>query len=190
VIVGVLAGVLVTAFLDKSERPVIRKGQSAMPAVSFEQEVALLKAMAAKEPDNFNAWAQLGHKYYDAQQPKNAVDAYAKALLIQPDNVDILTDQGTMYRRMGLADKALDRYSRAQAIRPDHLQSLFNLGIVYYYDLQDFAQAKKIWGRFLQLNPSGPGSQQVRRDLAALKNKGSGMMDMNRMFDAQKKTQN
>jgi tetratricopeptide (TPR) repeat protein len=70
-----------------------------------------------------------------------------------------------MYRKVGWFDKAINNFEQAAKVDPAHAQSLFNLGVVYRYDLQDFAKAKEAWERYLKINPSGGGADQVRAEL-------------------------
>jgi len=74
-----------------------------------------------------------------------------------------------MFRRMGWFDRAIDNFSKAYQADPSHATSLFNLGIVYRYDVNDFAKAQEAWTKFLALNPTGPGSDRVRQELEFLK---------------------
>jgi tetratricopeptide (TPR) repeat protein len=97
------------------------------------------------------------------------VEAYDRALELDPSDPNVLTDQGVMFRRLGWFDRAVENFTKASEIDPSHRQSLYNLGIVYRYDLQDFEKAGEAWEKFLALNPSGPGSDQVRAELEALK---------------------
>ncbi len=99
----------------------------------------------------------------------DAIEAYDKALEIQPNSPNVLTDQGVMFRRLGWFDRAIKNFSKANEIDPSHATSVFNLGIVYRYDLQDFAKAQEAWVKFLELSPSGPGSDRVRQDLEFLR---------------------
>ncbi len=130
----------------------------------------MLQGIVAKEPGNRNAWVQLGHNYFDSEQPMKAIDAYGKALAIDDRDPDILTDQGVMFRRVGWYDKAIANFVKASEIDPTHQQSLYNLGIVYRYDLKDFSKAVAAWEKLLALNPSASGAAQLRKEIEFLKN--------------------
>ncbi len=141
----------------------------APPVVNHQENIRRLEALLAKEPKNRNAWVQLGNAYFDSQQPMKAIEAYGKALEIDGNDPNVLTDQGIMFRRMGWYDRAIANFEKASELDPKHVQSLYNLGIVYRYDLQDFPNAVKAWEKYLALNPSGPGADQVRKELEFLK---------------------
>lgn len=166
-VVGVLVGILTVKMSQKPSKPAAAPQQAA-PVADLQQTIKMLEGIVGKDPANRNAWAELGHAYYDSDQPVKSIEAYDKALALGPDDPNILTDQGVMFRRMGWYDRAIDNFSKAHAIDPRHPQSLFNLGVVYRYDLQDFRKAKAVWGKFLETHPTGPGADQVRIEMQAL----------------------
>lgn len=163
-VVGVLLGVIFTNSRKSTSTTASAPGASA-PAVNYQQQISMLEGIVAKEPNNRNAWVQLGHNFFDSDQPMKAIEAYDKALAINDNDPNVLTDQGVMYRRLGWFDKAISNFEKAYRFNPNHQQSLYNLGIVYRYDLQDIPKAISAWEKFLVINPSGPGSSQVRSEL-------------------------
>jgi len=169
-VVGGLIALIITNMQNRSEQnTATATAPAAAPAVNHQQQITMLQGIVAKEPANRNAWVQLGHSYFDSDQPMKAIEAYAKALELQGDDANILTDQGVMYRRLGWFDKAIKNFEAANKLNPNHQQSLYNLGIVYRYDLQDFPKAIEAWEKFVAINPDGPGSAQVRAELDFLK---------------------
>jgi len=140
-----------------------------VPTVNLQQKLGELKNIVAKDPGNFQAWVALGNEYFDSNQFMGAIEAYDKALAIKPDSPDVLTDQGVMFKRLGWFDRAIGNFTKASEIDPSHATSVYNLGIIYRYDLQDFAKAQEAWMKFLEISPSGPGSDRVRQDLEFLR---------------------
>lgn len=139
------------------------------PVVNMQQKIGELKNIVAADPGNFQAWVALGNEYFDSNQFMDSIEAYDKALEIQPDSPNVLTDQGVMFRRLGWFDRAIQNFTKANEIDPSHATSVYNLGIVYRYDLQNFAKAQEAWIKFLEINPTGPGSDRVRQDLEFLR---------------------
>ncbi len=169
-IVGVLVGIIYSNW-RKDSASTSSTLQSPPPAVvNYDQKITTLEGIVAKEPENRNAWVQLGHNFFDSDQPMKAIDAYQKALDLNDQDPNILTDQGVMFRRVGWYDKAINNFTKASAINPSHQQSLYNLGIVYRYDLKDFKKALLAWEKLLDLNPSAPGADQLRQEISFLKN--------------------
>lgn len=130
--------------------------QQQQPGMSNEQARAILnlEQEVAVNPTNVNAWTQLGHVYFDTNNPPKAIRAYEKSLELNPNNPDVLTDLGVMYRRNGQPDKALAKFDQAIAIAPNHEQSRFNKGIVLRYDMNDVEGARKAWEELLTINPN------------------------------------
>ncbi len=168
-VVGILLGVIFTNARKNSQSSGTVTAPASAPAVNYQQQISMLEGIVAKEPNNRNAWVQLGHNFFDSDQPMKAIEAYDKALAINGNDPNILTDQGVMYRRLGWFDKAVSNFKKAYSLNPNHQQSLYNLGIVYLHDLKDVPQAIAAWEKFLVVNPSGPGSAQVRAELENLK---------------------
>ncbi|BCR05430.1 hypothetical protein DESUT3_24990 [Desulfuromonas versatilis] len=166
-LVGALVGILVTKG-GKQSTPPSQTSVPAGPAVNSQQQIQMLEGILAKDPGNRNAWVELGNAYFDANNPMKSVEAYNKALEIDPNDPNVLTDQGVMFRSLGWFDRAIENFSKANQLNPSHHQSLFNLGIVYRYDLQDLQKAREAWTRYLEVNPSGPGADQIRREMSLL----------------------
>jgi cytochrome c-type biogenesis protein CcmH/NrfG len=159
-VVGFLGGVFYSAIQSGPTGSVQTTSappqQQQQPGMSNEQARAILdlEQEVAVNPTNVNAWTQLGHVYFDTNNPPKAIRAYEKSLELNPNNPDVLTDLGVMYRRNGQPDKALAKFDQAIAIAPNHEQSRFNKGIVLRYDMNDVEGARKAWEELLKINPN------------------------------------
>lgn len=163
-VVGLLVGILVSKG-GKRSTPETQIASPQAPAVNYQQQIQMLQGVVKTDPNNRNAWVELGNTYFDSNQPMQAVEAYAKALELNPNDPNTLTDQGVMFRQLGWFDKAIDNFNKAGKVEPNHLQSLYNLGIVYRYDLQDFPKAVQAWKRYLQYAPPGPAADKIRGEV-------------------------
>lgn len=130
--------------------------------------IAALEQVVAKEPNNRQAWVQLGNDYFDTKQYQKAIASYGRALEIKGDDPDVLTDQGVMFRDIGQYDKALANFQKANQIDPNHLQSLFNAGVVYAHDLKLPQKAAEAWNEVIRRNPQSPQAAQARQALQEL----------------------
>jgi tetratricopeptide (TPR) repeat protein len=137
----------------------------AVAPVNFDQNIKMLKELVIKEPQNRNAWVQLGNAYFDINRFLESIESYDKALELDGNDPNVLTDQGVMYRKLGWFDKALENFNKANSVAPNHAQSVYNAYIVYRQDLNDFAGAKKAALRYLAILPNGPASAQLKADL-------------------------
>jgi cytochrome c-type biogenesis protein CcmH/NrfG len=169
-VAGFIVGLLVSEKTSGPNLPAATGAPStSAPTVNLQQKIAELKIIVAADPANFQAWTALGNEYFDGNQFMDAIEAYDKALAIQPNSPNVLTDQGVMFKRLGWFDRAIGNFNKANEIDPSHATSVYNLGVVYRYDLQDFPKAVDAWTRFLEISPTGPGSDRVRQDLEILR---------------------
>jgi cytochrome c-type biogenesis protein CcmH/NrfG len=129
-----------------------------------QEKIEALKAQTDKNPQDIAAWVGLGHQYFDAGLPKEAIAAYEKALALEPENADVWTDLGVMHRRSGSPEQAIAAFDRAMTIDPNHEISRFNKGIVLFHDLKDEEGALASWESLLAINPNAksPSGQTVK----------------------------
>ncbi|SEA48590.1 Tetratricopeptide repeat-containing protein [Desulfuromusa kysingii] len=166
--IGILSGVIFTN--AKKHTGTENQQFAPVPVIDYQQKINNLQAFLTKEPTNRNAWVQLGHNYFDSNQPMKAIEAYDKALEIDSHDANVLTDQGIMYRRLGWFDKAIENFKQANTLDPRHVQSLFNLGIVYRDDLGDRDKAKEVWTTYLEISPIGNEADRVRNMIDHMEN--------------------
>ena len=154
-VAGFLAGVAFTVYKGKitgsaPSSPVV---QMQSQDNSNEQAIRDMEAEVTAHPDNFEAWIQLGHLYYDADQPEKAIAAYTKSLELHSGDANLLTDLGVMYRRAKQPEKAIEFFDQAIKKDSSHLPSRFNKGIVLMYDLNNPTGALAVWDELLVINP-------------------------------------
>ena len=137
--------------------------QTAPAADPHIQLIETLKENVAANPADAAAWVQLGNAYFDANQPRPAIEAYQKHLELNPGNADAWTDLGVMYRRAGQPVEAIKAFDMAVEKNPAHQQARFNKGIVLMYDLNKKDEAVETWEELLRLNPQAlaPNGQPV-----------------------------
>lgn len=177
VVVGFLGGIVFSVFNSPGgtvQTSVPQGSPQNQQKISQNQAMQILKLEkeVASNPDKVEAWTQLGHVYFDTDQPAKAIRAYTRSLELVPDNPNNLTDLGVMYRRNGQPEKAVESFDKAIALDPNHTQSRFNKGVVLVYDLNDTSGAIKAWEDLVQINPSYKTSagQTIIEALEDLKN--------------------
>ena len=151
------------------------QGQAAIPARP--SMIASLEDETAKNPQNTQAWIQLGNEYFDSSQHEKAIWAYQKALELDPNNANVWTDLGVMYRRSGQPQKAIQSFDKAIEVDPNHEPSRLNKGIVLLHDMQDFDGAVAAWEALLAVNPiaMAPTGRSVDEMIQAMKKQRSQM---------------
>ena len=151
------AAMLVIGFIGGTVFGVMKTSPLAgKPATSKEPPPRMFEALedeTIQNPQNADAWVQLGNAYFDADQYQKAIDAYEKYLAIKPGNPNVFTDLGVMYRRNKQPRKAVESFSKAMAADPKHEVSRMNKGIVLLYDLNDEQGAVEAWEALLEINP-------------------------------------
>jgi len=153
-IAGFLAGVVFTVYRTgdaPTGSPVTAQSEQALPQQQGDA-IIHLEAEVTAHPDNVDAWTQLGHLYFDTDQPEKAIGAYTTALELGGGSADLWTDLGVMYRRTGDPAKAVEAFDEAIAMDPAHLQSRFNKGVVLHFDLERTEEALDVWRSVLALN--------------------------------------
>ncbi len=174
-LVGFLGGIVFSVYKSPASAPQGGTasqggGQSQLPPEQMNTMLNLEREVAAN-PNNGEAWTQLGHLYFDSNQPQKAINAYSRSLAINPDNADVLTDLGVMYRNNNEPQKAIESFDKAIAVDPKHETARFNKGVVLLNDLKDKEGAIKSWEELVALNPlaAGPSGQPVKEILAEVK---------------------
>lgn len=137
------------------------------------QHLLQLELEVQKNPNNTEAWTNLGHLYFDSDQAEKAINAYNKSLALAPNNADVLTDLGVMYRRAGNPQQAVASFDRAVQTNAKHETARFNKGIVLLYDLKDQPGAIAAWQGLVSLNPmaTAPNGQLISEMLKEMQDK-------------------
>jgi len=153
--VGFFGGVMFGVF--KSDTAAVPERPAPSPARAPDSDragmIAALEKETSANPNNYEAWVELGNSYFDSDQYEKSIGAYRKALEIKPDNANVWTDMGVMYRRNGNPQQAVDSFDKAIEADPKHEVSRMNKGIVLLHDLQDVDGAIKAWEGLLEINP-------------------------------------
>lgn len=149
-IVGFISGVGFALFKTNSTLPATSNSN---PSIDYDKMEKDFLAEVLNNPENTEAWIQLGHVYFDTKTYDKAITAYEKSLELKPGNADVLTDLGIMYRRNGQPQKAIEKFDEAIAVNPKHEMSRLNKGIVLMHDLGDREGAIESWEELLEINP-------------------------------------
>ncbi|MDA9761766.1 tetratricopeptide repeat protein [Desulfobacterales bacterium] len=149
-LIGFFAGVGFAVYKATPD-PVV--SSSSNTEINYSQMAKDLVNEVLDNPQNTNAWIQLGHIYFDTDKYDQAINAYEKALELNPNDADVLTDLGIMYRRSHQPRKALEKFDKAITVDPKHENSRLNKGIVLMNDLGDRDGAVQAWEELLEINP-------------------------------------
>ena len=176
---GFLGGVVFTIYKSPPQRSfrAAPGGQSQPQPVQpdgrgdLAAQIPGLIAETARDPNNVDAWIQLGNVYFDTGSHQKSIDAYKRALELDPGNANVWTDMGVMYRRSGRPDKAVESFTQAMANDPKHEISRFNKGLVLLHDINDIEGAIAAWEELVALNPVAvtPSGQPLEELIMSMK---------------------
>ena len=178
-IIGFLSGIVISIYKTPAGAGVakVATGQPEAQAKKLTAEQAQLllqlELEVQKNPENIEAWTNLGHLYFDSDQAEKAITAYNKSLALAPNNADVLTDLGGMYRQAGNPQQAVASFERAIQANAKHETARFNKGIVLLYDLKDQPGAIAAWQGLVSLNPmaTAPNGQLISEMLKEMQDK-------------------
>ena len=182
-VVGIAVGYLLrgSAGGDNRPQPAATALAAAAPATSDTQptpeqmkrmadtQVAPVLAKLKSSPEDPALLADAGNVYYDAQQYRQAIEYYSRALKVQPRNPDVRTDMGTAYFYLGDADRALREFDIALQDDPRHGQTMFNKGMVLWQGKGDPQAAVATWEKLLKTIPDYPERSRVEEEITKAK---------------------
>lgn len=171
-VVGFLVGVFFSSFRAPQQSTIAGQGKApqssagpqtpAGPTMEQAAQIFSLGEEVKVNPKNIGAWNQLGHLYFDTNQPGPAIEAYKRSLELNQGQAEVWTDLGVMYRSARQFQEAISAFEKAIALKPGLEQAWFNKGIVLMYDLGDKEGAIKAWQQLVVINP---GARTPRGDL-------------------------
>lgn len=149
---GFLGGVVFSIYKSNGT-PVIAQPPVQTDVGDRGRELEALTKETAQNPNNANAWIELGNLYFDTGQFDKSIWAYKKALEIDPKNANVWTDMGVMYRRNNQPQEAIKAFDEAIQVDPKHEIARFNKGIVLLHDLNDPEKGIQAWEDLMKINP-------------------------------------
>jgi cytochrome c-type biogenesis protein CcmH/NrfG len=156
-LVGFVAGMAFQAYRVGTARETVAQAPDSSPMGSPEagpdREILELEDLVSEKPDRAEAWARLGHAYFDRDRFQEAIKAYGRSLDLDPSDPDVWTDLGVMYRRSGQPREAVRCFDRAAEVSGTHEISRFNKGVVLLHDLNDPEGAVRAWEDLVRVNP-------------------------------------
>ncbi|MBU0969313.1 MAG: tetratricopeptide repeat protein [Proteobacteria bacterium] len=169
--IGFMAGAMYTSFKLASDAPVAQQqdphdqDEGSQEKMSAEAGARILKLeqFLKENPENVDAWTQLGNLFFDTDRFEDAIGAYEKSLALKPGDPGVLTDLGVMYRRNKNPQKAIEVFDQAIAANPSFETARFNKGVVLMHDMEDMAGGIKAWEALVEVNPmaKAPNGEQV-----------------------------
>lgn len=150
VLILLLAGAALAASLFFF--PYYAAGKKDVPQQLAEQNIAELLRQANANPDDPQAYVELGWAYFTAGDTGRAEAAYAEALKLEPGHVPALANMGLLMTERRKYDEAERFYMQVLERSPGHELVRFNLGALAIKK-GDLHQAAEHLNHALRANP-------------------------------------
>jgi cytochrome c-type biogenesis protein CcmH/NrfG len=170
-VIGFFGGIVFYIFKSDSTPALQQQGQVQQQVDQTENAIRSLEQEVLSNPNNLQAWVNLGHNYFDIDKADKAIFAYNKALELNPNDANVLTDLGVMYRRNNQPNEAINTFDKAIAIDPSHPTPRFNKGVVFLFDLKDKEAGLAVWQELVDINPgaTAPDGKLVSEVITAMR---------------------
>ena len=157
---GFMVGAMYTSFKLAGDTPMAQQpsGPNDHPdsqemSAETGSRILKLEQFLKENPENVDAWTQLGNLFFDTNRFSDAIEAYGRSLALKPGDPSVLTDMGVMYRRNKNPKKAIETFDLAIAADPAFETARFNKGVVLMHDMDDAAGGVLAWEALLKVNP-------------------------------------
>jgi tetratricopeptide (TPR) repeat protein len=144
------------------------QGERAYRAGDLEAALRFFEAALNRDERRARSWNYVGGVHFARGDLSRALAHFQRAFELDPRDVRVCNNLGTVRERLGEPALAEQLYLQAVGLEPTYPESHRNLGVLYARRLGRPEDARRAWGRFLELVPSGPDAEAVRRELAAL----------------------
>lgn len=140
------------------------------------QTLGDLAERVRENPDNVEAWNQLGMLWKQIQQLPAAESAFRRVLFLAPDNAMARVELAeTLLYQSGGASLPPESESLLRAVlrqNPNNQKALWLAGLGAFHNGRE-QQALALWRRLEQLLPQGPVRQRVREQIAQVDRDGT-----------------
>jgi cytochrome c-type biogenesis protein CcmH len=113
-----------------------------------------------------------GKRAFGNQEFPKAIEAFKKVLATDPNNPEAHSYMGFILVQAGHGDGALLAFDKALSQAPNFPMALWGKGLVLYQDKKDYAAARAIFERLLNLVPPGEERNEITKMLAEIPNTG------------------
>jgi len=169
VIIGVGGGMLGTRWLGgrqgsgASAAAPATPGRNGPSALMGEIELRALRQVSAAPDTPTPGLLQFAHAALDQGRLDEAREVYGRVLAREPRNAEAITHLGAVLYQEGRVVEALAKVEEALRIDPAYIHAHWDRTQYLYYGKRDFAGTIKAAEAFLQVLPSGPDAESVRR---------------------------
>lgn len=163
-----------------------QQGQSDAKLKEQKNAVDVLEKKLAGQPADVSTQLQLANAYYDLgvtaldAAPNDAPAYLDKAIsnyqvvLQTKADPNVMVDMATAAFYGGKDDVAGEAFKKVVTVYPDFYQGHYNYGIYLFHVKQDYKDALAEWEHALQLKPTGPEADGLKKLISGVQNQMSG----------------
>ncbi|MEM7129436.1 MAG: tetratricopeptide repeat protein [Chloroflexota bacterium] len=118
-----------------------------------ENDINVAGIAVKNNPNNFEAYVELGMAYFEANQFDDAMAAFQQAIQLNPDAAAAHNGVGRVCYHTGPVQAAIDAYERAIELDRKYKDPYYGLGILYFSKLGDYDAAIEAFQRAIELHP-------------------------------------
>jgi cytochrome c-type biogenesis protein CcmH len=111
---------------------------------------------------------QEGKQAFAQQDFAKAIDSFKQVLAQEPNQPEAHSYMGFILLQAGHGDGALMAFEKALTVAPNFPMALWGKGMVLYRDKKDYAGAKEIFAKLLDMMPQGAERNEVAKVLAEI----------------------
>ncbi|HEV7395399.1 MAG TPA: tetratricopeptide repeat protein [Pyrinomonadaceae bacterium] len=156
-----------------SNQKLFEKAQASTDKKKYEESIVHLKELLTNDPEDFQAWTELGTVFLMTKNPEEAEKAYERSISIRPAFFLALMDLGRLRLMEQKFDGAIPVLTKAVEVKPVSADANYYLGEAFL-QLKKGSKAVGYFYEALKLDPVGKADAHLR--LAALYN-GAGLKD-------------
>jgi cytochrome c-type biogenesis protein CcmH len=116
---------------------------------------------------------QEGKSAFSKQEWPKAIEAFKKVLAVDPNQPEAHAYMGVILMQAGHADGALMAFDKALSQNPNFPMALWGKGMALYQGKKDFAGARQVFDKLIQILPAGQDRNEVQKILAEIPQGGS-----------------
>jgi Flp pilus assembly protein TadD/peroxiredoxin len=121
----------------------------------LEQAAESFRQVIAENPENAEAFYNLGTLYLRSNQPAEARQNLAQTVKLRPNYPEAWNNLGMLSAQEGQADEAIRDFRRSLELRPDYSTALLNLGNLYRRQ-GNFQESERLLLQALRISPDDP----------------------------------
>lgn len=96
----------------------------------------------------------LGRAYFKLKKYQKGIDLFQEVFQLCPGNISAVRHLASIYTDQGKITLAIEVYKKFLEVQPDNLEINIQLGKKYFFDEENYQEAKKYFVKSYDLNPS------------------------------------